>query len=77
MRSWKAPPDRELREQVLAGLSVAMQRMYDSFRAHRIEGGPRGPHGTRQSGAKIGRNDPCFCGSGKKYKRCCGNVTIH
>lgn len=20
---------------------------------------------------KIGRNDPCFCGSGKKYKRCC------
>jgi tetratricopeptide (TPR) repeat protein len=21
--------------------------------------------------AKIGRNDPCFCGSGKKYKRCC------
>jgi hypothetical protein len=23
-------------------------------------------------GAKIGRNDPCPCGSGKKYKRCCG-----
>ena len=22
--------------------------------------------------AKIGRNDPCLCGSGKKYKRCCG-----
>lgn len=22
--------------------------------------------------AKIGRNDPCPCGSGKKYKRCCG-----
>ncbi len=21
---------------------------------------------------KIGRNDPCFCGSGKKYKKCCG-----
>jgi hypothetical protein len=21
--------------------------------------------------AKIGRNDPCPCGSGKKYKRCC------
>jgi preprotein translocase subunit SecA len=25
-----------------------------------------------QSGRKIGRNDPCPCGSGKKYKRCCG-----
>lgn len=22
--------------------------------------------------AKIGRNDPCFCGSGKKHKKCCG-----
>ena len=22
--------------------------------------------------AKIGRNDPCPCGSGKKYKMCCG-----
>ncbi|HMU88616.1 MAG TPA: SEC-C metal-binding domain-containing protein [Agitococcus sp.] len=21
---------------------------------------------------KIGRNDPCLCGSGKKYKKCCG-----
>ncbi|WP_256204377.1 SEC-C metal-binding domain-containing protein [Planococcus faecalis] len=23
---------------------------------------------------KIGRNDPCLCGSGKKYKKCCGKV---
>jgi preprotein translocase subunit SecA len=23
-------------------------------------------------GEKIGRNDPCPCGSGKKYKNCCG-----
>ena len=25
-------------------------------------------HGFR----KIGRNDPCVCGSGKKWKKCCG-----
>ena len=25
-----------------------------------------------RSGEKIGRNDPCPCGSGKKYKKCCG-----
>jgi len=25
-----------------------------------------------RSGAKVGRNDPCPCGSGKKYKKCCG-----
>ncbi|MBQ4833032.1 SEC-C domain-containing protein [Pseudoalteromonas sp. MMG010] len=22
--------------------------------------------------AKIGRNDPCICGNGRKYKKCCG-----
>ncbi len=25
-----------------------------------------------QEGKKVGRNDPCPCGSGKKYKKCCG-----
>ena len=25
--------------------------------------------------AKVGRNDPCPCGSGKKYKKCCGRST--
>ena len=28
--------------------------------------------GTVVKGPKIGRNDPCPCGSGKKYKYCCG-----
>ncbi|MBM3226085.1 MAG: preprotein translocase subunit SecA, partial [Candidatus Tectomicrobia bacterium] len=27
---------------------------------------------VRRQGAKVGRNAPCPCGSGKKYKRCCG-----
>ena len=27
---------------------------------------------TVVKGKKIGRNDPCPCGSGKKYKQCCG-----
>jgi preprotein translocase subunit SecA len=27
--------------------------------------------------AKVGRNDPCPCGSGKKYKKCCGASTVH
>jgi preprotein translocase subunit SecA len=25
-----------------------------------------------KKGQKVGRNDPCPCGSGKKYKKCCG-----
>ena len=32
--------------------------------------GPRTPYVRK--GAKVGRNDPCPCGSGKKYKNCCG-----
>jgi len=27
----------------------------------------------RRKDAKVGRNDPCPCGSGKKYKKCCGS----
>jgi preprotein translocase subunit SecA len=30
------------------------------------------PVTVRRKGKKIGRNDPCPCGSGKKYKKCCG-----
>jgi yecA family protein len=30
--------------------------------------------GLRRFGRKIGRNEPCPCGSGKKFKRCCGST---
>jgi preprotein translocase subunit SecA len=30
------------------------------------------PQSYTRQGAKVGRNDPCPCGSGKKYKNCCG-----
>jgi uncharacterized protein len=29
---------------------------------------------VRRSAPKVGRNDPCPCGSGRKYKNCCGGV---
>jgi SEC-C motif-containing protein len=31
----------------------------------------QGPAPVKSSGPKVGRNDPCPCGSGKKYKHCC------
>ncbi|MBF0483869.1 MAG: preprotein translocase subunit SecA [Candidatus Omnitrophica bacterium] len=31
------------------------------------------PVSERREGPKVGRNDPCPCGSGKKFKKCCGN----
>jgi preprotein translocase subunit SecA len=27
---------------------------------------------VKRNNTKVGRNDPCPCGSGKKYKKCCG-----
>jgi preprotein translocase subunit SecA len=38
------------------------------------ESAPQKPKTVVRDGAKIGRNDPCPCGSGKKYKKCCGKV---
>lgn len=41
------------------------------------DGGAKEPHPetTVHVGPKIGRNDPCPCGSGKKYKKCCLSKT--
>ncbi|MDE2849895.1 MAG: SEC-C metal-binding domain-containing protein [Acidobacteriota bacterium] len=33
---------------------------------------PQTPRTVVRSQAKVGRNAPCPCGSGKKYKKCCG-----
>ena len=30
------------------------------------------PRKTKIAEKKVGRNEPCPCGSGKKYKKCCG-----
>jgi uncharacterized protein len=35
------------------------------------------PHGLPQRRSKVGRNERCPCGSGKKFKTCCGAVTFH
>jgi preprotein translocase subunit SecA len=29
---------------------------------------------TKRTGEKLGRNDPCYCGSGKKFKQCHGKI---
>ncbi|MBW4038046.1 MAG: preprotein translocase subunit SecA [Acidobacteria bacterium] len=40
--------------------------------ARQAGGSPTSTPTQRTSGTEIGRNDPCFCGSGKKYKKCHG-----
>ena len=41
--------------------------------AHLAEGEAPKPQPI-QAGPKVGRNDPCPCGSGKKYKQCHGKL---
>ena len=36
----------------------------------------RKPETFRREMPKVGRNDPCPCGSGKKYKNCCMNKDV-
>jgi SEC-C motif-containing protein len=36
------------------------------------DGTPGSQQQVVRDAPKIGRNDPCLCGSGKKYKKCCG-----
>ena len=39
----------------------------------RLSRGPNISMAANQNSPKVGRNDPCPCGSGKKYKKCCLN----
>ena len=43
-------------------------------RGDSASGGDSRPKTVRRQAEKVGRNDPCPCGSGKKYKKCCGKA---
>jgi uncharacterized protein YecA (UPF0149 family) len=38
---------------------------------------PVGKNAASGTSPKIGRNNPCPCGSGRKYKHCCGRIMVH
>ncbi len=59
---------QEIREEGAQYLPIVVKGIYDFWKARREPTNlARGP--TRK---KVGRNEPCPCGSGRKYKRCCG-----
>lgn len=58
--------DEELVAEAQEQLAASALALYRFWRAKQP------PATIRRDGAKIGRNDPCPCGSGKKYKQCCG-----
>jgi SEC-C motif domain protein len=39
-----------------------------------VEGQEISPPPIKRDEPRVGRNDPCSCGSGKKYKKCCGQA---
>ena len=44
--------------------------VYEDGRWYYVDAQPQKP--VKRDNPKIGRNDPCGCGSNKKYKKCCG-----
>lgn len=79
LRPYKEPVSEELREKLLISLAAGVMHTYRYFEPDRRMTAELAEHeGTyRREKAKIGRNDPCPCGSGKKYKKCCGQTVVH
>ena len=79
LRPYKEPVSAELRETLIVGAAAGMNKIYHYFEAQRLlEKDLLDTTATfRRSMPKIGRNEPCPCGSGKKFKHCCGKTTLH
>ncbi len=45
---------------------------WDGDRVYYVDGAAKKQEAYRRPEPKVGRNEPCPCGSGKKYKKCCG-----
>ncbi|MBN2103637.1 UPF0149 family protein [bacterium] len=63
----------ELRGIMLEGIPEAVMEIRDYFQEHKPAGKGRILSFEQQNTPSVVRNDPCPCGSGKKYKFCCGN----
>jgi uncharacterized protein len=66
---WFAPAEEaRLVADIQENLPVIVQTLYNFWRNKREGAGT-----VRREEPKSGRNDPCPCGSGRKYKQCCGS----
>ncbi|MFP6983812.1 UPF0149 family protein, partial [Xanthomonas hortorum pv. gardneri] len=66
MRPPEIAPDK--RDELLQSLIAGLTHIYRYFASHR-QLATHVP--LRRQGPKVGRNDQCPCGSGRKYKHCC------
>ena len=67
------------REELLIGLAAGAMRVYRHFEPHRKMAARlvKEQSTMRRTSPKPGCNALCPCGSGKKYKKCCGKATLH
>ncbi len=78
MRPYREPISAEMRERLIVGAAAGVMAIYRYFEPERVPEAQRGDEDTATARTpKVGRNDPCPCGSGKKFKRCCGASTWH
>ncbi len=79
MRPYKQPVSAELRENLIVRAAAGVTGIYRHFKTQRSGEKHLFDSATtfRRTLPKIGRNDPCPCGSGKKFKQCCGRTTLH
>lgn len=58
---------KAVREEPVLGQAMAYRPEIQMNRGELVKAAP-----ARRENKKVGRNEPCPCGSGKKYKKCCG-----
>jgi uncharacterized protein len=71
------PITPEKREDIITHMAAGLVGAYRYFRQQGEVGAGTNTTEPRPRTSKVGRNDPCPCGSGKKYKRCCGGATVN
>jgi uncharacterized protein len=73
------PISAENREEIIRDMAAGLVHIYRYYRERRSgeRAGRRTVRTVRRKTGKVGRNDPCPCGSGKKYKHCHGGTTLH
>jgi preprotein translocase subunit SecA len=63
---------RPMRERETEELEARRRKQQQRMSYYGRGDGDDTPKTVKRKGQKVGRNDPCPCGSGKKYKKCCG-----
>ena len=63
-----------IREDTVRMLFTIQVRTNNAPKREEVLKAPTHHNMTLRRSNKVGRNDPCPCGSGKKYKNCCGAV---